>query len=105
MAFWEAIFLDSMNSFENDHLKKPKDQPEPAYSIRGLKSWVNVYSQLQKARECYDGTKKGFWGRVKRGIRNVGDNFDPVQQVVNAIPDNEYVSPVLAIVQILLDVS
>lgn len=105
MVFWNLIFLDSMKAFEAEIPKQPEDLPELTYSIRGKRSWDDVHSQLQKAREHYDGKKQGLWGRIKREFRKMGDNIEPIQQLVNAIPDNEYVSPVLAVVQVLLDVS
>ena len=64
-----------------------------------------MYSQLQTARESYDGTKKGFWGRFQRGFRRVADNSDPARQLFRLVPDVDYVSPVLAAVEVLLDVS
>lgn len=105
MKFWSFIFDDSMNRFilknaiEPEHRKKEYD-----YRIRDRKNWQEIYAQLQKAREAYDG-KTGFWGRVKKGLRKVADKSDTTQQIVKFVPENEYVSPVLAVVEVLVDVS
>lgn len=74
------------------------------YEIRAKRNWEDIYSQLQKAREAYDGTR-GFWGRMKRGSRTVADHSATTKQVVKLVPENEYVSPVLAVVEVLVDVS
>jgi hypothetical protein len=105
MVFWTFIFADSVKKFAEDHPDEPKYRYEDGYSIRGKESWEDIYSELQRARESYDGTKKGFWGRVKRGFRRVADNSDPIKQLVKIIPENEYVSPVLAVLEVLVDVS
>jgi hypothetical protein len=104
MEFWNFIFDDALTSFKSQH-PEPKWRSESAYNIRNATNWDAVYSQLQLARESYDGTKKGFWGRVKGFTRQVADNAAPAGQLVRLIPDNNYVSPVRAAMQVLLDVS
>jgi cell division protein YceG involved in septum cleavage len=105
MRFWTFIFEDAMKRF----MLKYKDEPdhrikEDDYNIRNKKNWQDIYAQLQKARESYDG-QEGFWGRVKKGLRKAADNSDTAKQVIRLVPDNEYVSPVLAVVEVLVDVS
>lgn len=106
MKFWTHIFEDSMKTFIEKYEKEPKHRNKKGYdySIRRQKNWEDIYAQLQKAREAYDG-KKGFWGRVKKGYRQVADQSDTTRQLTKLIPDNEYVSPVLAVVEVLVDVS
>lgn len=106
MRFWTFIFEDSMKKFASRYTDEPKHPTKDGYnySIRGKKNWEDTYAQLQKARESYDG-KKGFWGRVKKGFRKAADHSDTAKQVIKLVPDNEYVSPVLAVVEVLLDVS
>jgi hypothetical protein len=97
-----------MDRFKAIEPNKPKDQLKKSgnnYSIRDKTTWKNVYTQLQKAREVYDGDKKGFWGQCKRGKRWIIDHSGPVRQVTKFVPDLDYVSPVLAAVEVLLDVS
>jgi hypothetical protein len=104
MAFWNSIFDDALTSFKSQH-SEPKGRSESAYNIRNATNWDAVYLQLQLAREFYDGTKKGFGGRVKRFTRQVADHAAPAGQLARLIPDIDYASPVRAAVGVLLDVS
>ena len=105
MVFWKAIFVDSMEKFKEDHPDEPKHLPKGGYNIRDKESWEQIYSQLQRARETYDGTKKGLWGSVQRNFRRVTDNSGSLKQLIKFIPNNDYVSPVMAVVEVLVDVS
>ncbi|KAK4185102.1 hypothetical protein QBC35DRAFT_29935 [Podospora australis] len=103
MRFWSFIFADAMKTFNEQSGTEPADRHVFNCSIRTQKGWDGVYSQLQKARERYDGTKQGFWGRCKRGARKLVDQSASVKQAVRFVPDVEYVSPVLATVEVVLE--
>jgi len=108
MAFWKPLFPLSMARLEELQPKRPDDRRKSGhdYSIRGATTWPHVYGQLQRAREHYDGSKKGFWGRnYKKSKRWIVDHSSPVRQVVKLVPNMDYVSPVLAAVEVILDVS
>ncbi|KAF8861121.1 hypothetical protein BDZ45DRAFT_740720 [Acephala macrosclerotiorum] len=102
MRFWTFIFDDSMKKFKELYKEEPKRRAQDGYSIRSKTNWEDIYSQLQKARESYDGMK-GFWGRVKKGLRTVADHSDPLQQGLRLVPENQYVSPILAAMEVLVD--
>jgi hypothetical protein len=107
MAFWAKIFTQCMDEFKADNPKKPNRQLKDVdYSIRDKTNWEDIYSQLQKAREFYDGDKRGFWGRYEKGKRWLVDHSGPLlQQGIKFVPKVDYTSPVLAAVQVFLDVS
>lgn len=104
MSFWSLIFDDSLKSFKSEHLA-PKGRSQTNFDIRNAASWDDVYSKLQLAREAYDGTKKGFWGRVKSTNRKIADHAAGASRLAKFIPEGTYTSPVRAAVEVLTDVS
>ena len=103
MIFWDSIFMDAMKRFKQEH-KFVTGRDDSGYNIRNEVKWIDVYAQLQRAREQYDDTKKGFWGRMKKWNRQAADNSHLASQVVKLLPDIDYVSPVRAVVEVCLDV-
>ena len=103
MTFWDSVFPGAMRTFEREN-KAVRGRDGSVYDIRSASDWNSVYSRLQRARERYDDTKKGFWGHAKRFNRQAADNSDPASQIVRLLPDVDYVSPVRAIVEVCLDV-
>lgn len=53
----------------------------------------------------YDGTKEGFRGKCKRGWRQVVEHSDLARRVVKLVPDVEYLSPVLTVMEVILEVT
>jgi hypothetical protein len=104
MKFWNHIFKPSMDIFK-DEKQYPKPKLKPEYNIRDKDSWCDVHETLQKARENYDVSKKGYLGHLKSGVRKLADNLGPVEQIATAVPNLDYVSPVLAAVEVILEVS
>ncbi|KAK0716567.1 hypothetical protein B0T21DRAFT_454341 [Apiosordaria backusii] len=82
---------------------EPPKLANSGYSIRSQKDWKGVYTQLQRARESYDGTKQGLRGKCKRGWRQVVEHSDLAKRVIKLVPDIEYVSPVLAVLEVILE--
>jgi len=108
MAFWNKIFAQSMARFKALHPSESEDRVKSGvrYSIRSETTWEGVYAQLQKAREAYDGDKRGFWGKYQKPKRWLIDNSSPVlEKGIKFVPSGDYTSPVVAAVQVLLDVS
>jgi hypothetical protein len=108
MAFWTKIFGACMNKFKADNSKEPNHRLKSGidYSIRDKTSWADIYAQLQEARVYYDGDKRGFWGRYEKGKRWIIDHSGPVlKQGITFVPKSTYTSPVVAAVQVFLDVS
>ncbi|KAJ4409143.1 hypothetical protein N0V82_009556 [Gnomoniopsis sp. IMI 355080] len=110
MEFWDSIFRKSVDRFQALWLDAPKNREKSGwnYSVRDKSTWEDVYSQLQKAREYYDGDTKGLWGRYAKGYtkkrRWVVDHSGPVaRQAVKFVPTMDYATPVIAAVQVLVD--
>ena len=104
MKFWNHIFEPAMDILKDeDQYPKPKLKPE--FNIRDKDSWSDVHATLQKAREKFEPSKKGYLGHLKSGVRKLADNLGPVEQLVKAVPNIDYVSPVLAAVEVILEVS
>ena len=103
MAFWVAIYDPSIKIFTTKY-PEPKGEVRAAYSIRHAENWEIVYAQLQLAREAYDGTKKGVWGRVKNASRSVADRAGSVARIGKFIPEGSFTTPIRASVEVLLDV-
>lgn len=112
MIFWESIFQKSVKRFQALWVNAPKDRQKSGwdYSVRDKSSWESVYDQLQKAREYYDGDTSGLWGRYAKGYtkkrRWLVDHSGPVaRQAVKFVPPMDCATPVIAAVQVLVDVS
>lgn len=105
MKFWESILPNAM-----DKLRDSTQTPEPKAlagsdsSIRFASTWDEVIGKLEKAQLRYDGTKQGLLDRLKYRSRKVMDYTDGVHRIVKVVPDTDIVSPVLAAVNVLLDV-
>lgn len=105
MKFWESIFPNAM-----DKLRDSAETPEPKalarsdFSIRTAATWDEVIEKLEKSQLRYDGTKQGLLDRLKYRSRKVMDYTDGVHRIVKVVPDTDIVSPVLAAVNVLLDV-
>jgi hypothetical protein len=108
MAFWNKIFAQSMTRFKALHPNEPDNRVKSGvrYGIRSETTWEGVYAQLQNAREVYDGDKRGFWGKYQKTKRWLIDNSSPVLEMgIKFVPNGDYTSPVVAAVQVFLDVS
>lgn len=112
MTFWDRIFEKSVDRFKASWADAPKDRERSGwnYSIRDRSTWEEVYAQLQKARELYDGDTKGLWGRhaksfTKKRREFVDQSVPMARQAVRFVPSLDYTTPVIAAVQVLVDVS
>ncbi|KAL8359267.1 hypothetical protein RB601_007954 [Gaeumannomyces tritici] len=76
---------------------------EPEHGIRGAASWDDIYAKLQRARERFDGEHSQGRKGAKKAYRYVISSSDAIRRGVQAIPDMEYLSPVKAGMEILLD--
>lgn len=112
MTFWDSIFQVSIDRFRTLWHDEPQGREKSGcdYSIRKKSTWEDIYGQLQKAREFYDGDTKGLWGRHAKSFtkkrRSIIDHTTPVaRQAVRFVPQMEYTTPVVAAVQVLVDVN
>ncbi|KAI0117820.1 hypothetical protein GGR51DRAFT_268516 [Nemania sp. FL0031] len=102
MTFWDRIFPDAMRMFKKDHPQEPSGRESRGYSMR-KENWRDVNAQLDKARRSYEG-KKGSLGFLKLRTRKVLENFAyPAQIATKVIPNGDISSPVLGVIEILVD--
>jgi hypothetical protein len=102
---WDLIFTQSMQRFLDRYPIEPKARSGSGLSIRNEANWDSIYEKLQKARERYDGANKGFRGRAQRGHRKLADQNASLRQLAKFVPNDPFTSPVLAAVEVLVDVS
>jgi hypothetical protein len=112
MTFWESIFQVSLDRFKTLRPNEPQGREKSGcnYSIRKKSTWEDIYAQLQKAREFYDGDTKGLWGHHAKSYnkkrRSFIDHTVPIaRQAVRFVPQMDYTTPVVAAVQVLVDVN
>ncbi|KAL8303232.1 hypothetical protein RB600_006918 [Gaeumannomyces tritici] len=104
MRFWSEILNDAMTQFTEQNPDAPKRiSKEPEHGIRGAASWDDIYAKLQRARERFDGEHSQGRKGAKKAYRYVISSSDVIRRGVQAIPDMEYLSPVKAGMEILLD--
>ncbi|EJT82233.1 hypothetical protein GGTG_02207 [Gaeumannomyces tritici R3-111a-1] len=104
MRFWSEILNDAMTQFTEQNPDAPKRiSKEPEHGIRGAASWDDIYAKLQRARERFDGEHSQGRKGAKKAYRYVISSSDAIRRGVQAIPDMEYLSPVKAGMEILLD--
>lgn len=105
MKFWSEILGDAMKQFTHQNPDVPKRvAKEPENGIRGAESWDDIYAKLQRAREKFDGGSSKFRMGAKQAYRHVINNNDVLRYGLEAIPNIEYLSPVKAGMELLLDV-
>lgn len=103
MEFWNAIFPEAMSELEkSSKITMPSLFP---YSIRTSKKWEEVQERLSAARAAYEGPKGSITSYIRRGIHKMGENSLPVKRALDFVKDIQYISPVVGVVQIVLDVS
>lgn len=72
MVFWNSILSKAQEKLKSNRPEEPKKLlEEPNNSIRSKNNWDDIYSQLQNARENFDGIKSGFWGHFRKGYRSM----------------------------------
>ncbi|KAH0527965.1 hypothetical protein TsFJ059_002881 [Trichoderma semiorbis] len=102
--FWGLVFPEALAAFTTKYPTEPEGLEKLGYRIRDQTTWKGINAQLHRAREVYDGTQVNFQGRCKRALRKLGDSaIEPTSNVVNLVPNIEYISPVLGAVQLLLN--
>lgn len=106
MKFWDTLFEESMAQLKVKCPQEPERLREKyEYSIRTRRTWEDVHSTLQDARILYDGSKSRFLGHLKGRYRRLADHSAVASQTLAMVPDGDYVSPVKAAVQVLVEAS
>jgi hypothetical protein len=104
MTFWATIFEKAKDRLKE--VSEPDHRSELGFSIRDKTTWEEVHEQLRRARDVYDGREQGLPGKFKRGTRKVVKVVSaPIQQLIKVMPNHHISQPVLAAVNLLLDVS
>jgi hypothetical protein len=112
MKFWSHIFPDSIEKLKRD-VEEPKEKGYSEHNIRVEKDWDGVRLKLLKAKERYGEStdeistkpKKTKFQRFFEGAyRKVADNSEKLKIITQIGDQIDYLSPVLAVVDILLDV-
>lgn len=108
MRFWSQILPDAMKRFTTDQ-KESELIKNSHLSIRTKTTWEEFYSQLQSAQETYNGPKSGLRGKLRTGYRRIyrtlADNSEVPGKVATGLLDQDVVSPVKALVEVVFDVS
>ena len=105
LNFWDSLFEPAIKKFKEEHPVEPPELTQKLLGIREKKDWTSVFDQLEAVKKDYSQVDKGFKARFRKVYRKFADNVaPPVLGAVEFVPDNEYVSPVLGVVQILLEV-
>lgn len=105
MKYWNDIFPGAMKDFRST--PEPKGRSKTTYNVRDKDDWDSICDTLEAARSRYRG-EGGSVGWLRKMRRRAADNIAPVATtakiVSKAVPSNPYSTPVLIVVEILLDV-
>lgn len=109
MKFWTQLLPLAMKELNAQHTE-PKILANGGFGIRGQGDWQGIQAQLQAARERYDGKMPtDFTEKLKTGYRKVyrkvADNSEVSAKVLVGLLDQDLVSPVKAIVNVIVTVS
>ncbi|KAK0612411.1 hypothetical protein B0T17DRAFT_620599 [Bombardia bombarda] len=92
-----------MNQFTTAHPIEPKEITEKQLTIRNKSDWTAVFDQLESAKESYE-TSQGLKGGFRKAYRRFAQHVaQPLLGATRFIPDIDYITPVLGIVQISAD--
>jgi hypothetical protein len=102
MPFWNTIFIEAMARFQT-RCAEPKEIRASRFRIRDKTSWSEIETQLQSARESYV-QATGIRGWIRQSRRAVADNSQVAVQAWKWVPNVEVTSPIINVVQSLLEV-
>jgi hypothetical protein len=105
MGLWNDIFPEAMDRLRST--PEPRGRSKTDYDIRQRPDWNTVYDTLKAAQGKYL-NETGQAGWLRKWRRKVGDNLAPVagpaKIASKVVPSNPYTTPVLAAVEVVLDV-
>ncbi|GAP85104.2 hypothetical protein SAMD00023353_2200330 [Rosellinia necatrix] len=103
MKSWDMIFPSAMEEFRNMKEVKAVKHSTLTHDISTGRTWNDVYSKFEAARQYYT-DETIIKRRIQRVIQWTADiAAEPVRLAAKVVPQTEIVSPVLAVVQVVLD--
>lgn len=107
MRFWNELFPEALAKFKST-VAEPKSQVNSKFSIRQENDWEAIFSKLEQSQSVYQEEAGGRrWFRKMR--RKAADSVDVIAEGTRnlsmAIPDTVFSTPVVGVIQIILDVS
>ncbi|OAA53705.1 hypothetical protein ISF_08644 [Cordyceps fumosorosea ARSEF 2679] len=103
LKFWDELFAPSMDRFVLAHPQEA-DEVRERGSIRGQHDWTGVFDTLEAAKNAYSQTDKSFKGIFRKVYRKSADHSGTsVVKMAKEIVDNDYASPVLGSLQLVLE--
>ncbi|KAK5658405.1 hypothetical protein OQA88_2382 [Cercophora sp. LCS_1] len=104
LKFWDTLFPIAMDQFKKERPLEPETLVKLDLRIRDENNWTSVFDKLERAKQDYSNVDKGFKAKFRSVYRTIADNaMQPLMNVTRLVPDVEYVTPVLGIVEILLE--
>lgn len=99
---WTGIFPLAMQRVKSSSTE-PKELHGSRFRVRDVASWTQVQVRLQAAQESYIHTL-GIRGWIRRSRRVLADNSHVAAQASRFLPSTDMTSPVINVVQNLLEV-
>lgn len=104
LKFWDTLFPLAMGQFKEEHPIEPEALVQSGIGIRNEQDWTSVFDKLETARQVYSNVDKGFKAKFKNIYRTLADRaVQPLLNITGLVPDVEYITPVLGIIEILLE--
>lgn len=108
MDYWNQLFPEALAKLKST-VSEPKSQVHSQFSIRHENDWEAIFAKLEQSQCIYQEEFGGPARWFRRMRRKAADNMDVVgegtRNFATAVPDTVFSTPILGIVQILLDVS
>ncbi|KAH7325574.1 hypothetical protein B0I35DRAFT_474336 [Stachybotrys elegans] len=109
LQFWDQLFPQAMDQHVTTHPDEPSEIKKKGRRIRDKNSWNDVYDELEAAKDAYSQTDTGFKGVLRKVYRKSADRSADINVAVlktgQNVLNNEYVTPVLGALQVVLEAS
>jgi hypothetical protein len=104
LKFWDTLFPLAMDQFKAEGLVEPEELIKKGLGIRDAHDWTSVFDKFELAKQAYSNVDKGFKAKFRNVYRSIADTgVQPLMNVTKLVPNVEYITPVLGIVEILLE--
>ena len=104
LKFWDTLFPLAMDQFKKEWPLEPEALIKSGLGIRNEKDWTSVFDKLEIAKQGYSNVDVGFKAKFRNVYRAIADTaVQPLMNVTKLVPDVEYITPVLGIIEILLE--